>query len=140
MTDSLTIGWTVAQQEKALRTYKRVLGFNMILHVIIGIACIAFPYWVSSVVGLPSPMPSGWVRGWGATLILVTALYVPGLKDPLVNTAPNMIGVFGRYWMTAIWIACGGGFLWFALFDGFFATLIGFLYLRLFKAQLMTYP
>ena len=29
MTD-LTIGWTVAQQEKALRTYKRVLGFNMI--------------------------------------------------------------------------------------------------------------
>ena len=54
--------------------------------------------------------------------------------------APNAIGIAGRYWMTAVWIFCGGGFLWFALFDGVFATIIGLLYRRLLRIQLMSHP
>jgi hypothetical protein len=57
--------------------------------------------------------------------------------DPLRNTAPNMIGCSAM--MTAIWMPVGWVSLS-ALFDGFFATLIGFLYLRLFKAPRSTYP
>jgi hypothetical protein len=141
MTDaSLTIGWTLAQTSKALRTYRLVLGFNMFVHLLIGLACIFCPLWVSQMAGLPEPVPTGWERGWGATLLLVTLLYVPGLFDPLVNRAPNLIGIAGRYWMMVIWIFCGGGFLWFALFDGFFATVIGLLYRRLLTARLMSHP
>lgn len=66
MSDALTIGWTVAQTERALRTYKRVLGFNMVLHLIVGLSCLLAPVWVLELVGLPSPTPDGWVRVWGA--------------------------------------------------------------------------
>jgi hypothetical protein len=114
----------------SLRLYRGVLGFNLLLHLLIGLACIFLPYWVSSVFGLPSPIPAGWVRGWGATLILVTALYVPGFLDPATQRAPNLIGVAGRLWSAMIWGIAGGGFLWFALFDLVFGLLLGSLYLR----------
>jgi hypothetical protein len=141
MTDAtLTIGWTTAQAARALRTYRIVLGFNMLCHVAIGLACIFCPLWVAHMAGLPDPIPTGWTRGWGATLLLVTLLYVPGFVDPLITRAPNLIGILGRYWMMVIWIFCGGGFLWFALFDGFFATVIAILYRRMAVARLMTHP
>lgn len=140
MSDGLSIGWSAAQQGEALRTYKRVLGVNMALHLIIGLACIFLPEWVSRVVDLPGPIPTGWTRGWGATLILVTALYVPGLMDPINNRLPNLIGILGRVWMGTIWVFCGGGFLWFALFDYVWAVIIAVFYLRLARTVIMTRP
>jgi hypothetical protein len=141
MTDAtLTIGWNAAQTARALRTYRLVLGFNMFCHLAIGLACIFAPFWVSRMAGLPEPIPTGWVRGWGATLLLVTTLYIPGLIDPMITRAPNLIGILGRYWMALIWIFCGGGFLWFALFDGFFGTVIALLYRKLLTVRLMTHP
>ncbi|WP_413988913.1 hypothetical protein ACMDCR_23310 [Labrys okinawensis] len=137
---TLTIGWNEAQTARALRIYRLVLGFNMLGHLAIGLACIFCPLWVSQTLGLPEPIPTGWVRGWGAMLLLVTMLYIPGLLDPLITRAPNVIGVLGRYWMMLIWIFCGGSFLWFALIDGAFATLLGLLYRRLLMAKLMTHP
>ena len=76
---------------------------------------------VSQTFGLPPPVPTGWIRGWGATLILVTALYVPGLQDPLRSRAANIIGIFGRVWMATVWLCLWGlvgerGFFWFGLF------------------------
>lgn len=141
MTDqTLTIGWTVAQTNRALRTYRLVLGFNLFAHLLMGLACIFCPVWVSHMAGLPEASPVGWERGWGATLLLVTLLYLPGLIDPMITRGPNLIGILGRYWMMATWIVCGGGFLWLALFDGFFATVIGLLYRRLLTARLMAHP
>jgi len=140
MTDALTLGWTKARANASLVLYRRVLGFNLILHLMIGLACIFLPYWVSSTFGLPAPIPTGWVRGWGATLILVTALYVPGFFDPTHHRAPNVIGVLGRLWMAIIWMFCGGGFLWFALFDFAFFLVLGGLYLRFLMSTLMSRP
>lgn len=141
MTDqTLTLGWTQAQAAKALRSYRLVLGFNMAVHVLIGLSCILCPGWVADMAGLPEAMPVGWERGWGATLLLVTLLYVPGWLSPLVARAPNLIGIAGRLWMAVIWLICGGGFLWFALFDGFFCVVLGLLYRRLLTTHLMTHP
>lgn len=140
MTDTLTLGWTQAQTIASLTLYRRILGFNLILHLLIGFACIFLPYWISDIVGLPSPIPSGWVRSWGAMLILVTALYIPGLLDPMHHRAPNVVGVLGRLWMSIIWTFCGGSFLWFALFDFVFFLILGSLYLRFLLKTLMSRP
>jgi hypothetical protein len=140
MADALTIGWTQAQTRSSLTLYRRVLGLNLILHLAIGLACLFLPYWVSRTFGLPAPIPTGWVRGWGATLILVTALYVPGFLDPVRHRAPNFIGVLGRLWMAIVWTFCGGGFLWFALFDFAFFLILAALYLRLMRNVLMSHP
>jgi hypothetical protein len=140
MTDALSIGWTDARANESRALYRRVLGLNLILHLLIGLACIFLPHWVSHTFGLPGPIPTGWVRGWGATLILVTALYVPGFLNPLHARAPNLIGLLGRLWMAIIWTFCGGGFLWFALFDFAFFLILSVLYLRLGRAVLMSRP
>ena len=66
--------------------------------------------------------------------MLVTALYVPGLRDPIGCRAPNWIGIGGRVWMASVWVYCGGGFWSFAVFDYSFAAIIGLLYWRLIKA------
>jgi hypothetical protein len=114
--------------------YQYILGFNMLLHLVIGLGCMFLPYFVSRSFDLPPPVPTGWIRGWGATLILVTALYVPGLKDPLGVRYPNLCGIGGRIWMATVWFVVGGGFFWFGLFDASFAAIIGFFYWRLLKA------
>ena len=140
MTDALTIGWNAARVADSHTLYRRVLGFNLILHVLIGLACLFFPSWVADTFRLPGPIPPGWTQGWGATLILVTALYIPGWLDPLVNRAPNFIGILGRIWMGTVWTICGGGFLWFAAFDYLFALIIGVLYFRYLRTALMSRP
>jgi hypothetical protein len=63
MTDALTIGWTAAQARSRLRIFQRILGFNMALQVLVGLTCMFVPDFVSRTFGLPSPNPSGWIRG-----------------------------------------------------------------------------
>jgi hypothetical protein len=140
MPDGLSIGWSTARAQNRRRVYRRILGFNMLLHLVIGLACMFVPEFVSRTFGLPSPVPSGWIRGWGATLILVTALYIPGLQDPIRSRTPNFIGILGRVWMATVWLVIGGGFVWFGLFDLFFAILLAVLYNRLLQAELMSRP
>jgi hypothetical protein len=117
-----------------------LLGFNMLLHLAVGLLCMFAPNFVSQTVGLPAPVPSGWTRGWGATLILVTALYIPGLRSPVRARYPNVVGILGRVWMATTWFVIGGNFFWLGLFDALFAALIAFFYYRLFTAELQSRP
>lgn len=130
MTNSRVTGST-DKVHRRLVTYQCILGFNMFLHLVIGLGCIFLPYFVSSSLGLPPPVPKGWIMGWGATLILVTALYIPGLRDPLGTRYPNWCGVGGRIWMATVWFVIGGGLLAFAVFDASFAAILACLYYRL---------
>jgi hypothetical protein len=139
MNDSLSIGWSQDQATAHRSTYQKALGFNMLLHVGIGLLCMFAPYFVSDTFGLPPPVPSGWIRGWGATLILVTALYIPGLQDPMRSRYPNIVGVLGRIWMATTWFVIGG-LIWFGLFDLFFAIVLAWLYYRYCVAELMSRP
>jgi hypothetical protein len=116
---------------RRLVTYRCILGLNMSLHLAIGLGCMFLPYFVSSTLGLPPPVPKGWIVGWGATLILVTALYIPGLRDPLGTRYPNVCGIGGRIWMATVWFVLGGGFFTFGVFDASFAAILAFFYYRL---------
>jgi hypothetical protein len=137
---ALSIGWNEVQVRQMRTTYQAVLGLNMLLHLGIGLACMFIPGMVSSFFGLPQPVPSGWIRGWGATLILVTALYIPGLQDPVRSRAPNLIGVLGRIWMATVWFVVGGGLVWFGAFDALFALILAILYFRFCSAYIMSHP
>jgi hypothetical protein len=140
MSDALSIGWSQDQARARRSTYQRTLGFNMALLLAIGLLCVFAPYFVSEIFGLPPPVPMGWIRAWGATLILVTALYIPGLQDPLRSRYPNIVGVIGRLWMATVWFVVGGGFFWFGLFDFLFAIILAWLYYRYCVAELMSRP
>ncbi len=130
MTDARVIGST-DEVRRRLVTYQYILGFNMFLHLVIGLGCIFVPDFVSENLDLPSPEPRGWIIGWGATLLLVTALYIPGLRDPLGARYPNWCGIGGRVWMATIWFVVGGGLFLFGVFDAAFAAILAFFYYRL---------
>ena len=140
MSDAASLGWCEARVARSRSLYRRLLGLNLLMHLAIGLACIFAPYWVSRLLELPVPVPDGWVRGWGATLLLVTALYLPGLVDPDRHRMPNIIGLLGRVWMAIIWVVCGGGFLWFALFDFVWAVILAAAYLSLFRNVVTSRP
>jgi hypothetical protein len=133
MSDTLAIGPASALAQRRTRTYQIILGFNMTLHLVIGLACMFARDFVSRTFNLPGPVPPGWIIGWGATLILVTALYIPGLKDPVGCRPPNIIGILGRVWMATVWFVVGGGFFWFGVFDLSFAIILAIFYWRIFK-------
>jgi hypothetical protein len=140
MSDAQAIGWSQDQAKARRSTYQKALCFNMLLHLAIGLLCMFAPYFVSEILGLPPPASSGWIRGWGATLILVTALYIPGLQDPLRSRYPNIVGILGRLWMAIVWFVIGGGLIWLGLFDLLFAVILAWLYYRYCIAELMSRP
>ena len=49
MTDALTIGWTAAQERSWRRIFQRILRFNMALQILIGLACMFAPDFVSRI-------------------------------------------------------------------------------------------
>jgi membrane protein implicated in regulation of membrane protease activity len=106
----------------------------MFLHLVIGLGCMFVPDLVSKWLALPPPVPKGWIVGWGATLILVTALYVPGLRDPVGARYPNWCGIGGRVWMATVWFVIGGGLSVFGVFDAAFAAILALFYYRLLSA------
>ena len=115
------------------KIYQCLLGFNMTLHLVVGLLCMFVPDFVSRTLQLPPPVPAGWIMGWGATLILVTALYIPGLRDPIGARYPNICGILGRIWMATVWFVIGGGYFYMGCFDLFWAVVLAFFYWRLLK-------
>ncbi len=88
MDEALTLSGTAARARKYKAFYQALLGCAMILSVCVGIGCIFLPHRVCHIVKLPPLF--GWVRAWGALLILVTALYIPGLQDRSARATPTL--------------------------------------------------
>lgn len=145
MDQTLSLGWTQAEARSRKDTYKHVLLVSLIVQAVIAVLAILFPATLSHLLGLPSATPSGWLRAWGAMLLLVTLLYVPGYIDPVRVRWPNVIGILGRVGTALLFLllALGAGlrgFLWLALIDGVFAAALALTYFRLFRAELMSRP
>lgn len=140
MDQTLTLGWTRAEAVSRRSAYRRILGVNLVLHVVIALTMICVPSTLAEIVGMAAPQPTGWLRALGGMLLLATILYVPGYLDPVRVRSPNVIGIAGRFAMALLYLLLGGGFLWFALFDAVFAVLLTLAYLRLIRAEVMSRP
>ena len=140
MTDALTIGWTQAQTETARTTYRRLLGFNLIVQVLVGLIAIVAPMWLARRANLPGPTSAGWMRLWGAMLLITASLYLPGFIEPVHVRWPNLVGIVGRFLLALAYIHLGQGFWWFAAYELVFAVALAWSYSRLLRAELMSHP
>jgi hypothetical protein len=140
MDQTLSLGWMQAQARSRRVTYQRALALSLILYVVLSLFAIISPATLSELIGLPDPIPSGWLRAWAGILLLVAALYIPGLLDPVRWRWGNVVGIVGRFVMAVLYLFLGGPFLLLALFEAAFALLLSVLYLNLFKAELMSRP
>jgi hypothetical protein len=140
MTDALTIGWTQAQAATARTTYRRLLGFNLIVQVLVGLIAIVVSMWLARRANLPGPTSVGWMRLWGAMLLITASLYLPGCIEPVHVRWPNLVGIVGRFLLALAYIHLGQGFFWFAAYELVFAVALAWSYSRLLRAELMSHP
>lgn len=140
MDQTLSLGWTESEARSRRSSYRRILGLNLALQAVLALFALVAPGTLSHILDLPDPDPSGWLRAWGGLLLLVTALYVPGLLEPVQWRWGNVVGIAGRLPMAFLYLLLGDGFLWLALFEAAFGLLLAILYFRLFTAELMSRP
>src|SRR5262249_25568738 len=71
LTDALTIGSTQAQAATRRITYRRLLGFTLIVQTAVGLIAVVLPVWLARAADLPGPPSSGWVQLWGVMLLIM---------------------------------------------------------------------
>ena len=140
MTDALTIGWTQAQAATARTTYRRLLGFTLIVQVLVGLIAIVVPIWLARRANLLGPTSAGWIRLWGAMLFITASLCLPGCIEPVHVRWPNIVCIVGRFLLALAYIHLGQGFWWFAAYELVFAIALAWSYSRLLRAELMSHP
>ncbi|MBR0682633.1 hypothetical protein GXW74_19225 [Roseomonas eburnea] len=144
MDQTLSLGWMQSEAAARRAAFRRVLGVNLVLQGVIGVAAVLAPGWLSALLGLGGTLQPGWVSAWGGMLLLVAALYLPGYQEPARARWPNLVGILGRFGFALLYVvlALGGapGFLWLAAFDLGFGVSLAMLYLSLGRAELMSRP
>lgn len=141
---SLSIGSTRAEADTRRSRHRRVFAIALGLQFVIGAFFLLLPTFSLGVVGLSPLMGPEWPSIWGATLIFVTLMQVPGAIDPVNQRYANVVAVLGRGLMalTFAWHGLAGepAFLWFAAFDLAFGTAIYLGFRRMVIAELQTRP
>ena len=140
MSNSLSLGWTQSIAARRLSSHRRVFGLALGLQLIIGVIFLFCPSYALGVVGLDKAMGPEWPSIWGATLIFVTIMQIPGWLDPVRQRYVNVVAVLGRGLMVLTFASHGGPFLWFAGFDAVFGVLLAIGFRRMVLTELMTRP
>ena len=131
---------TVADATSRLSVYKRVLTVSIVLNLIVGVFILCWPGAYTALLNMPDAYPATWPRHWGAQLIAINLLYLPGLWFPIKHRYPNILGILIRLLFAIFFFTQGGGFIWMGLYDGFFGLLLAWTYWRAWRADLMAKP
>ncbi len=123
-----------------VQTYKRVLQVSIVLNILIGIFILIWPYHYADFLNMPEPYPATWPRHWGAQLIAINVLYIPGYVAPLRHRFPNVVGIIIRLTFALFFFTQGDGFIWMGIYDGLFGLALLLTYRSALRANLMSKP
>ena len=119
------------------KTFKRILLISMVANIGVAFVMLIFPTWVAEFTGLVVH-PVIWVQYGAMMIIVITGTYVPTLMAPQANTFMGFYVGILRLILLVFFVIAGGGFIYYALFDGLFAVLLLVSYYQAYKAELMT--
>jgi hypothetical protein len=137
---SQTLAYTEAQTASRLRAYRVLFLISILGNVVIGCWCIFDPVEFAHHLGQPDPYPVGWPRVWGATLLGLQFVYLPGLLNPLFYRWPNWSSIAIKFFMTIIFLVSGPWFYPFAVWDFVFGVILVITYYRLAVAEVLGKP
>jgi hypothetical protein len=140
MDNTLSLSWMEAEVSSRRTSYRRIVILSLVIQVAIGLFALIGPDTLVHLFRLPHPYDMDWPRAWGALLILMTAFYVPGLREPVRWRWSNILGIVGRAGMAIVYLILGGGFVWLALIEAVLALLLVIFYFGLFRAVVMAHP
>lgn len=140
MTDALRIGWTQARSQERRRTYRLLLGLDLAIRLLVGLAAIIAPVWLMTVLHFQTADVPQWFRIWGGMQIVFALLLFPGWWRPLHIRWPNAVGIGARLLMAVLYFFQGRDFLWFGVYELAAALILGITLWRMMVAELMTRP
>jgi hypothetical protein len=124
---TLSIG---LQDDKRVKTYRLVLLTSILLNITVGFFILIFPALFASLLGQPDPSPQTWPRHWGAQLLAINLLYMPGYWNPITHRWPNWLGIGIRLSFAVFFFTQGDGFVPMGIYDGISGLLLLLTYRR----------
>jgi hypothetical protein len=103
------------------KSFRWWLRLGILANALVGLALLLAPETAMDRLALPAASEV-WVRYVGLFILVVTVSYIPAA---LYTPAFRFLGsyaIFVRVVFVVFFLIAGGGFLWFALFDGVFAV------------------
>jgi hypothetical protein len=107
MTQAQTISVPEAEAARRLRTYRVLFLISILGNLVLCLWCIFAPVSFARALHQPDPFPEAWRRGWGATLLGLHLVYVPGLRNPTFCCWLNWSSIANKFFMTIIFLSSG---------------------------------
>lgn len=115
-------------EAKKFKLYRWLLLISIVLNIFIGVFILIWPDAFTSLLHQPTAFPKTWPRHWGAQLIAINLLYLPGYWHPPENRWPNWLGIVIRLSFAVFFFSQGDGFIWMGLYDGIFGLALLIIY------------
>jgi hypothetical protein len=119
---------------RAVARYRLALAISIGLNMLVAVFILFWPSAFAEILGQPQPSPTTWPSHWGAQLIAINLLYLPGYWQPLTHRWPNFLGIAIRLSFSVFFFTQGDGFFWMGVYDGLFGVLLGATYWSVLRA------
>lgn len=116
--------------DKSVGLYRLVLISSILLNIAVGFFILLFPETFARLLDQPPPSPDTWPRHWGAQLLAINLLYMPGYWSPQTQRWPNWLGITIRLSFALFFFIQGDGFVPMGIYDGVSGVLLLLTYLR----------
>jgi hypothetical protein len=110
MSEAQSLSYAKAQMANRLRIYQVLFRISIIANLLVGLWCIFDPVGFAQRVFQIDPYPQAWPRIWGATLLGLQLVYIPGALNPLFYRWPNWFSIAIKILMTIIFLTAGSSF------------------------------
>jgi hypothetical protein len=135
-----TLSWTQAQNASRLQTYRMLFLISILGNLVVCFWALFDPVGFTRFLHQPDPYPEAWPRIWGATLLGLHLLYVPGLLNPLFYRWPNWSSIAIKLFMPILYLSSGFYFFPFAVWDFSFGVILLIAYYKLMMSVLHREP
>ena len=132
---SMPVSHDLTVAAKRVKRYRIVLFLSIVMNLAVGVFILIWPDGFTAPLGQPDAFPKTWPRHWGAQLLAINLLYLPGYWNPRENRWVNWLGVVIRITFTLFFFTQGDGFVPMGIYDGLSGLALLVTYLPVMKTD-----
>ena len=140
MSETQTLSSAKALATTRLHIYQVLFTISIIIGLLVGLWSIFDPVGFAQLLFQIDPYPKAWPRIWGAMLLALQLLYIPGVRNPLFYRWPNWSSIAVKLLMTIIFLTAGSSFHLLAVWEFIWFVILFVTYYRLMLADIQSNP
>jgi hypothetical protein len=140
MSETQTLSYAKALTATRLHIYQVLLTISIIIGLLVGLWCIFDPVGFAQLLFQTDPHPQAWPQIYGAMLLALQVLYIPGVRNPVFYRWPNWSSISVKLLMTIIFLSVGSSFYLLAGWEFVWFLILFVTYYRLMLADVQSNP